>query len=76
MTIKYRLRRFAVGKGTLIGKDRFKGIDRLIYMGPKGGLYYIGTNSVTTTRKKRLVVQYYRVYVRADTLTQEPAEKM
>lgn len=75
MTTKYKARRFAVGKGTLIGKDRVKGIDRLIYMGPKGGLYYIGTNSVTTTRKKRLVVRYYRVYLQADTLTQEASEK-
>ena len=75
MTIRYRLRRFAVGKGTLVGKDHVRGRDRCIYMGPKGGLYYIGTRSVTTTRKKSLIVQYYRVYLRADMLTQEDDEQ-
>lgn len=64
MVTKYRMRRFAVGKGKLIGKYRLKGRDRNIYMGPRGGMYYIGTGSVTTSRKKRLIVQYFRVYVR------------
>lgn len=64
MAIKYRMRRFAVGKGKPIGKFFIKGRNRLVYMGPKGGVYYIGTCSVTTSRKKRLIVQYFRVYIR------------
>ena len=71
MTTKYRLRRFAVGKGTFLGKDNIKGRERLIYMGPKGGMYYIGTNSLTTSRKKRLIVQYYRVYIQPDSVVKE-----
>lgn len=71
MTTKYKARRFAVGKGIPVRKNPIKGRDRLIYMGPKGGLYYIGTNSVTTTRKKRLVVRYFRVYLRQEA-SQEP----
>lgn len=63
MTIKYRLRRFAVGEGVSIDKRHVKGRDRLVYRGPKGGTFYIGTRSVTTSRKKSQIVQYYRVYI-------------
>lgn len=72
MTAKYKARRFAVGKGVPVGKHHIKGRDRLAYMGPKGGLYCIGTNSVTTSRKKRLVVRYFRIYLQQDKETQEP----